>query len=134
MGNGIVVTNFFRVQDRETFKKFLRRWQLGMTQRDADFVGFTASGSAGIPRKYYDEDLGVLLQGDIVEELQALLIPDEIAIIVENTMIPERHILRSVAIAVMPGQKPIRLSLSEIYERIAREWVMPPFVKVPWLP
>ncbi|MCJ7521127.1 MAG: hypothetical protein MUP21_02750 [Dehalococcoidia bacterium] len=122
-GSGIVVTNFFRVEDREAFRSYLRRWALGMTSGDEEgLVGFMMPGICGLPRRYFDEASGLQEPGDLIKELSELLCEGQIAIVVENVLIPERKILRSVAIAVCKGREPIRVTLGGIRNLIREKW------------
>lgn len=122
-GLGIVVTSFFRVDDREAFRSYLRRWALGMVTGDEEgLVGFMMPGIYGLPRLYYDDFLGRHKPGDPIKELSELLCEGQIAIVVENVLIPERKILRSVAIAVCKGKEPIRVTLGGIRNLIREKW------------
>lgn len=132
-GLGIVVTNFFKVEDREAFRSYLRRWALGMTSGDEEgLVGFMMPGIYGLPRHYYDDLLGRHEPGDLIKELSELLCEGEIAIVVENVLIPERKILRCVAIAVCKGREPIRVTLGGIRNLIREKWGDLPIPRHEW--
>lgn len=69
--------------------------------------------------------------GDLLKDLSSILLDDEVAVIQENVIAPERGVVRVGAVAVRKGHEPIRLSMNKIYDMVVEQWQLIP-TKVDW--
>lgn len=129
----MVMSNFFRVTDEKSFKRFVQKWDLTPRVRDSDKMGFQRTGkeSFGIPRAHVGAD-GRPISGDILKDLAEILLDGEVAVIFENIISPARAVVRQNAVAVKKGADPIRLSLNQIYDMAFDAWGIVPG-KIDWV-
>ncbi len=114
-------SNYFRVKDIEAFRKLCKLWNITLItdEKSPVRVGFLCeNNNGGLPNyRYEDSESGEEFDfDDFLSELSALLMDDEIAVMIEAGA-EKLCYVTGCAIAINSKGDKCSVSLDEIYER-----------------
>ncbi len=114
-------SNYFRVKDIDAFRKLCKLWNITpiTDEKNPPRVGFLCeNNNGGLPNyRYEDSESGEEFDfDDFLSELSALLMDDEVAVMVE-TGAEKLCYVTGCAIAINSKGDKCSVSLDEIYER-----------------
>jgi hypothetical protein len=118
---GTARSNYFRVKDVDAFRKLCKLWNITFIIDGSNpaRVGFLChNNNGGLPDyRYEDSESGEEFDfDDFLSELAALLMDDEVAVMVEAGAEKMRYVT-ACAIAINSKGDKCSISLDEIYER-----------------
>jgi hypothetical protein len=121
---GMSRTNYFKVKDPETFKKWLSQFEMVLFEKDGKFGFYSGSEKGDFPSGVYNEETDEYDDMDIAEKLPEFLADGEIAILMQAGAEKARYV-SGFAIAVHSDGRIVQIVLDDIYERAAKEFGVP---------
>ncbi len=118
---GSARSNYFRVKDIDEFRKLCKLWNITLItdEKNPPRVGFLCeNNNGGLPNyRYEDSECGEEFDFDyFLSELSALLMDDEVAVMVEAG-VEKLCYVTGCAVAINSKGDKCSISLDEIYER-----------------
>lgn len=117
-------SNYFRVNDFETFKAWCASLGMNAWQRSDDptLVAFgSRDGESGIPSHRYNDATQDFEDIDFAAELSEHLLDNEIAIVQEAGHEKLRYVT-GYALAINAAGEVLHISINDIYALAQREW------------